>query len=666
MEKEKGVSSSSPSSEILLPSLTTPLSGDGTHPKASKLSVSGGDSSPPPPIVTSELSALNPSQTSEDGTSMTPLVVSTTELNVSTLSAAIPGCQGVWVQPIKISSNPSVNTTNPVVVGDRVKQSSSVVWPSLLESQKGQASRKQGFREPPKKSFKTVVGAMHKQEERKEDDLRFPWAARMNPVSRNLYRATEPEYLEDGTPKVTIPSHVLRQGLENQKEYILGQFYRCSPPPGGLIFAVFNKLWGRKCRITIRKLGESNYLFHIPDETTRNWVLQRALWHVDDCLMFVAAWSPEATLAIPEIKTIPVWVTLKKIPNILYSIPGISHIASGLGAPMATHKPRLDPILMGEAKILVEVELSKAFPPKIAAGDENGFISMVDVEYAWLPTKCSRCGQLGHKVKRCLQPVVTNDLVDGNVIAIHSLVDATQSAPVPVTSTEVSPSPNPVLLEAIILEKVQDTPTMENVNITLAPSAMLPTNTTLVAIESLFPETIPFLSTPVPVTSTEVSPSPNPVLLEAIILEKVQDTPTTENVNITLAPSAMLPTNTTLVAIESLFPETIPFLSTPTHVADANHEKVSPHSAQREHSLHKSSPIKDCGSNRFASLVSSDDEDETRIPEENDDHMDLLTPMGKRILRERPVKPSTKAKEMKLHFESAPRGNRGRGRGGRG
>ncbi|KAH0901813.1 hypothetical protein HID58_041316 [Brassica napus] len=36
---------------------------------------------------------------------------------------------------------------------------------------------------------------------RMEDDARFPWAAKMNPSSRNLYRATEPEYLEDGTPK---------------------------------------------------------------------------------------------------------------------------------------------------------------------------------------------------------------------------------------------------------------------------------------------------------------------------------------------------------------------------------------------------------------------------------------------------------------------------------
>ncbi|KAF3530472.1 hypothetical protein DY000_02039143 [Brassica cretica] len=34
------------------------------------------------------------------------------------------------------------------------------------------------------------------------------------------------------------------------------------------------------------------------------------------------------------------------------------------------------------AKILFEVELSKGFPSRIAANDENGFISMVDVDYA--------------------------------------------------------------------------------------------------------------------------------------------------------------------------------------------------------------------------------------------------------------------------------------------
>ncbi|CAN6904634.1 unnamed protein product, partial [Brassica oleracea] len=56
-------------------------------------------------------------------------------------------------------------------------------------------------------------------------------------------------------------------------------------------------------------------------------------------------------------KNLEIWEKLKL---------GISHIASGLGEPMLTHKPRLDPTNMGEAKILVEVELDKPFPKLIA------------------------------------------------------------------------------------------------------------------------------------------------------------------------------------------------------------------------------------------------------------------------------------------------------------
>ncbi|KAF2595654.1 hypothetical protein F2Q68_00009380 [Brassica cretica] len=63
------------------------------------------------------------------------------------------------------------------------------------------------------------------------------------------------------------------------------------------------------------------------------------------------------------------------------------------------------------AKILVEVELSKGFPSRIAANDENVFISMVDVDYAWLPSKCERCGKLRHKIKHCLESVTKSHIV---------------------------------------------------------------------------------------------------------------------------------------------------------------------------------------------------------------------------------------------------------------
>lgn len=236
--------------------------------------------------------------------------------------------------------------------------------------------------------------------------LRFLWAARMNPATRNLYRAAKPTFRLDGTPQVTIPSQVLSLGPENKREYVIGQFHRCSLPPGGLIHAVVNRLWGRSCRIGCRKLSETSYMFHIPHDSTREWVVQRGVWHVDDCLLFVSPWKPANSLKVPEVSTIPVWITLKNVPDCCYSRLGLSHVASGLGEPMQTHKPRLDPTSLGEAKLLVEVELDKPFPKQIALDDKQGNIFLVDVEYTWIPSVCGRCGHLGHKEKRCLLPAV--------------------------------------------------------------------------------------------------------------------------------------------------------------------------------------------------------------------------------------------------------------------
>ncbi|CAF1824727.1 unnamed protein product [Brassica oleracea] len=48
--------------------------------------------------------------------------------------------------------------------------------------------------------------------------LRFPWAARMDPTARNLFRAAKPTFRLDGTLEVTIPSQVLRLGPENKRD----------------------------------------------------------------------------------------------------------------------------------------------------------------------------------------------------------------------------------------------------------------------------------------------------------------------------------------------------------------------------------------------------------------------------------------------------------------
>ncbi|KAG7603795.1 Zinc knuckle CX2CX4HX4C [Arabidopsis thaliana x Arabidopsis arenosa] len=322
----------------------------------------------------------------------------------------------------------------PLIILQQVKladTSSTQRWPSLVVSSG--------------KKRMTTVGIDHSKDSKVIDRSRtvedeslkvfskdYPWAAKMDQSKRNLHRVTTPDYLEHGTPLVNLPSHVLLEGIENQKEFIVGQFYQCVAPSGGLVHAVMNKIWGRNCRIFSKKLSESSYLFHIPDEATRCWILQRALWHVDDCLMFVSTWSPVANFEVPEITTIPAWLTLKNIPNQLYSFKGIKWIASGIGETMLTSRPWLDPTQMGEAKILVEVKLDKPFPQRVALKEECGSITMVDVVYSWLPSKCSLCGHLGHKSSRCLglglEKTVVSACNNGTPLNENSIVNASTKA----------------------------------------------------------------------------------------------------------------------------------------------------------------------------------------------------------------------------------------------
>lgn len=135
-------------------------------------------------------------------------------------------------------------------------------------------------------------------------------------------------------------------------------------------------------------------MFHIPHEATRKWVTERGVWHIDDCLFFIALWSPATSLKSQEISNLPVCVNLKNISDRCYSCLGISHIASGLREPILTHKPRFDLTQMGEAKTLIEVELDKPFPKLIACDDKQGNIYLVEVEYIWIPSTYVSCRNL--------------------------------------------------------------------------------------------------------------------------------------------------------------------------------------------------------------------------------------------------------------------------------
>ncbi|KAG2327061.1 hypothetical protein Bca52824_009789 [Brassica carinata] len=272
-----------------------------------------------------------------------------TEETIEKVPAPFVPSMGAWSKRLVLNLSPPSTPAEPSTPRSYdpqlVQSQIDNFWPSLEEGTN--LKQKKCLVKGAPLSLNLPVAKLPPPELKEDGSLRFPWAARMNPATRNLYRASKPTFRLDGTPEIIIPTKVLQLGPENVGEYVIGQFHRCSVPSGGLMHAVVNRLWGRSCKIVSRKLGESSYLFHVPHKETRHWIIQRTVWHVDDCLMFVAPWNQVGTLKIPEISTVPAWVTLKNIPTSCYSRLGISHIASGLGEPMLTHKPRLDPFNIG-------------------------------------------------------------------------------------------------------------------------------------------------------------------------------------------------------------------------------------------------------------------------------------------------------------------------------
>lgn len=138
---------------------------------------------------------------------------------------------GSWSKPLKISL-PSNLPEEEVSLLQEMKLPSPTLWTSLAAGQgnefRSKTMKVYAGKAPVENNLLTEK--LYPPAVKEDGNLRFPWTAEMNPSMKNLYRTTTPTYLEDETPKVTISSHILLHGPENQKEYIIGQFYRCSTP----------------------------------------------------------------------------------------------------------------------------------------------------------------------------------------------------------------------------------------------------------------------------------------------------------------------------------------------------------------------------------------------------------------------------------------------------
>ncbi|XP_020876173.1 uncharacterized protein LOC110228574 [Arabidopsis lyrata subsp. lyrata] len=232
----------------------------------------------------------------------------------------------------------------------------------------------------------------------------LPWASKFKASLRNLKQMDPPSFLEDGTPVVVAPPSVLLKSAAMWKGHIVAQFHGLCPPPGK-IFTDLNPIWGKFGNITVRIFSDTAALIYIPSPNTRQWVVDIGFWQAGNCSCTCYHWSPDGPLEIKELQTAPTWAILRNVPPQLYSLEGISVIASGIGEPLHTEKSWLDPVNIGFTKVKVVINLESTLPSTVVVRDVQGNIAKVKVEYPRPPPKCLNCGRYGHLLSRCPKPL---------------------------------------------------------------------------------------------------------------------------------------------------------------------------------------------------------------------------------------------------------------------
>ncbi|XP_024014456.1 uncharacterized protein LOC112088412 [Eutrema salsugineum] len=207
----------------------------------------------------------------------------------------------------------------------------------------------------------------------------------------------------DGIPTTTLPGNALKDS-PLWADFLVGKFLSTAPFVGK-IHALVNRIWtwgDKTVKIDVYVVDSTTVRFRIKDQNVKARVLRRGMWNLCDVPMVVTKWSPIAEKEQPEMTSIPLWVVVKKVPPHLYSWLGLSALTSPLGTPKKLHPDTEACKNLEEAKVFVEVNLTKALPTCFRFKSETGPDFVVDYVFPWLPPFCEGCNKWGHLSKECV------------------------------------------------------------------------------------------------------------------------------------------------------------------------------------------------------------------------------------------------------------------------
>ncbi|KAL0285153.1 UNVERIFIED_CONTAM: hypothetical protein Sradi_7181500 [Sesamum radiatum] len=135
-------------------------------------------------------------------------------------------------------------------------------------------------------------------------------------------------------------------------------------------------------------------------------VIEEGPWLFQGQPVVLQPWEQGMSLRRQKHLQVPVWVRIRHLPMEFWTDDGLSAVASGIGVPLYTDKITKNCLRLDFARVCVMLNFHSKLPkhlivlsPSLSEGRETPI--KVDIEYEWLPLRCTNCCSLGHTVAAC-------------------------------------------------------------------------------------------------------------------------------------------------------------------------------------------------------------------------------------------------------------------------
>ncbi|XP_026428352.1 uncharacterized protein LOC113324246 [Papaver somniferum] len=168
-----------------------------------------------------------------------------------------------------------------------------------------------------------------------------------------------------------------------------------------MVKRVVERAWKLKGNFMLTIHGESAFIFYFVDDEDRSTALEHGYLYISNQLFLVQPWHPDIESEIAELKSVPIWINLRKVPLHFWDSDGLSSIASYLGRPVRMDNQTLNRSRISYARVCVEVDVMFDYQASIPVVVDDSKRFNVYVEYSWKPPKCMHCHVFGHNRNGC-------------------------------------------------------------------------------------------------------------------------------------------------------------------------------------------------------------------------------------------------------------------------